>query len=189
MVRKVLNASLKFAGTPSAEQRIAVPLLLQHGQHPEVGEAEVRANLLGRLDAAVHVLEERDQPAGEERPEEQREELVPGSIRADRGPGFLRRIDDPDIAGPELAGDAGFLRALQQVVVQLRARFHVALQDAVGDRLAVHRQRFRLLLVERRHQAVLVRQCRLVLAAHGLHDLLDFAGQFRFGQPDGRRPA
>ena len=84
-------------------------------------------------------------------------------------------VHDADVAGLQLARDAGLLRALQQRFVDLTVALGVALQHAVLDALAVQAERLGLLRFERADQAVLLRQRRLVFGLHRLDDLVDLA--------------
>ena len=150
-------------------------------------QPEVNPDLVGRLDPAVEILEEEHQPARGQRPAEQREQQVEGFLRAHGRERLLGSIDDPDVARLQLRADAGFLGPLQQAVVQLAAALHFAVEHAVVDRLAVHRQGVALLGVQRPRQAVLLGQRGQVLVARPLHDLADLAVHLGLRRLD-RRP-
>ena len=81
------NASAKPGGTPACMQRLAVlPRLgVERRHHPEGRQPEVRLDLVGRLDAAVEVLEEERQPEGAGRcRRHQRQQQVQPLARRDR---------------------------------------------------------------------------------------------------------
>src|SRR5206468_304304 len=108
------------------------------------------------------VLEEERESDSEDAADDRRERKVEQLARRRRLARTLRRIDDADVARPQLAADARLLGALEQAVVNLLVALHVALEDAVIDRLPVHPLRFGLLLVERCDQAVFLCERGLV---------------------------
>ncbi len=123
-------------------------------------------------------------PKARKLPADERQRQVQGLPGRHRGSRPFGLVDDPDVAGLELGADAGLLRALQQALVELLRALDVALEHAVIDRLAVHRLRLALLLVERGDQAVLLGERRLVFVAHRLHDLGHLAVQLGLGHRD-----
>src|SRR5262245_19586753 len=188
-VRIARIASANPGGTPlqmSGPLPCHEPGSIEGGHQPTGDQTQMGPNFLGGVDSAVHLLEEDCEPdrhqAAAEHCEGQIQEL-PWRGRLARP---LGRVDDADVAGLELTADAGLFRALEQALVNLLAALDVAFEDAVIDRLPVHRLRFGLLLVERTSQAVFFRERCEVLVVDRLTDLGDFALQLRLRELNGR---
>src|SRR5262249_38835752 len=140
-------------------------------------QAEMGGQLVWRLDAAVHVLEEKCQAAREDETAEQRQRQIQEGPRGHRAVWPFRRINDTDVARLQLTGDTGFLRPLQEVVIHLATALYLPVENAVLDRLAIHRLRLEFLLIKGSDEAPLLGQCRLVLGAGRLRDVGDLCLQ------------
>ena len=108
------------------------------------------------------------------------------NVRRDRSARNLRGVHDADVARALLAGDARFLRALHQAVVDLAVALGFALQNAVLDALAVLAERFGFLRVQRGLQAPFLVQRGEIFVLDRLDDLRLFDMQLGVGALDGR---
>src|SRR5207237_8657526 len=92
-----------------------VEVLREERRHEtEERQAEVRLDLVGRLDAIVEVLEEERDADREREPAEEGEQQVRGDVRARRPPRRLGLIDHADVARLQLAGNTRFIIPLHE---------------------------------------------------------------------------
>ncbi len=121
-------------------------------------------------------------PQRERRTAERAQQRGSSRVRMIGTPRRFRRIDDPDVVRPQLAGDAGLLGALHQDCRKSGGCSRPRVRAPVLDRLAIHRQRFALLLVERLGETALLTLRGEILVADRLHHLGHFA--FELGLRD-----
>jgi hypothetical protein len=149
------------------------------GNHAEERQAQMRLDLVRRLDPIVEILEEERRPA---RPAIRRKCPRPHSASSSdsTAPAQFSLVDDRMLLVLS-ARDAGLFRALHQRFEDLAVARGVALERAVVDPLAVERQRVLFLLFERADQALFLRQRRLVIVLERLYALCDLALDARLG--------
>ena len=96
------------------------------------------------LHGVVEIFEQQCQQDAEQQPEHQAAHQIPAHVRLVRAARNLGAINHRNVVAGDAAGDADFLVALQQAVVELAVGGHFALQDVVVDRAVLQVERFRL---------------------------------------------
>jgi hypothetical protein len=102
-----------------------------------VHEAELLLDVLRCLHRVVEVFEQQGQQDTQEQADQQADQQVAAHVGLVGTTRHLGAVDDRDVVAADAAGDADFLVALQQAVVELAIGGDLALQDVVVDRAAL----------------------------------------------------